>query len=285
MTWTNSPILQNNPVVATPPRFYVTRSGIYSITFSLGANPSSGDVELFISKNLGNNNDLNPTATNQLLSSSRIFTKESITWTGYVNAFTDYLSVGAYTDFEITLSPFTHLTISLIDGAEGPTGPFGPTGPSPSTSTLQGSITLSSTSTPPTLGTRTVEQVSYTRIGDRYRVRYRLGWAAGTAGSGEYLIHLPAGLIFNTGASYNPIYTGALWSPTVSAMAPYLIPISGGVIQSGSWSTISYVIPYSSSQFRLILTSSQDTSFGTWSSTRFPVSAEGTLQLEYEIWQ
>jgi hypothetical protein len=279
------PVLQNNPVIASPPRFYVTRSGIYSITFSLGAIPSSGDVELFISKNLGNNNDLNPSATNQLLSSSRIFTKESITWTGYVNAYTDYLSVGAYTDFEITLSPYTHLTFSLIDGAEGPTGPFGPTGPSPSTSNLQGTITISATTTAPTFGARTIEQVSYTPIGDRYRIRYRMGWEAGTAGSGEYLIQLPSGLTFNTGASYNPIYTGVLWFPTVSAMAPYLIPISGGIVQSGSWSTISYLIPYSSTQFRLILNNNQNVSFDSWSSTRFPVSNEGTLQLEYEIWQ
>jgi len=109
----------------TLPKFQVNRRGIYTITFALGAVPSSGDVEIFISKNQTNAADLAPLYVNQLLTSSRVFTQEAITWTGYMNT-TDYFSVGGYTDMDVTLTPNCELTIALVDGAEGPTGQTGP---------------------------------------------------------------------------------------------------------------------------------------------------------------
>jgi hypothetical protein len=84
-------------------------------------------VEIFISKNLTNNNDLAPTTVNQLLTSARVFTQQSISWTGYLTP-TDYISFGGYTDFTVTLTENCELTIALVDGAEGPTGLRGPTG-------------------------------------------------------------------------------------------------------------------------------------------------------------
>ncbi len=129
-SWTlGSQSLNNLVTMGTTPKFQVQRRGIYTITFSLGALPSSGDVEIFISKNLTNGADLQPTAINQLLASNRVFTQQSISWTGYITT-ADYFSVGGYANVNVALSANCELTITLVDGAEGPTGQTGVTGPS-----------------------------------------------------------------------------------------------------------------------------------------------------------
>jgi hypothetical protein len=125
-TWSLGQQTQN-PLVTAPtlPKFQVQRSGTYAITFAFGATPSSGDVELFVSKNLTNAADLQPTAVGQLLASSRLFTQQTVTWTGYLQT-TDYFSVGGYAHVAVTPTPTCELTIALIDGAQGPTGQTGP---------------------------------------------------------------------------------------------------------------------------------------------------------------
>ncbi len=150
-------------------------------------------------------------------------------------------------------------------------------------STIQNSITVSATTTAPTLGTRSIDKIDYRTMGDKRKISYRLGWAAGTAGSGDYLYTLPTGLSFNTASGYNPTYTGVLWSPSVNAMAPYFIPISGGIVQSGVWSNQGYLIPYSSTTFRLAFTNNNVNSFGIHSSTWLNFTAEGLLSFEFEI--
>ncbi len=150
-------------------------------------------------------------------------------------------------------------------------------------STTQSSITVSATTSAPTLGTRSIEQINYRTIGDKRRVSYRLGWAAGTAGSGDYLYTLPSGISFNTSSGYNPTYTGTIWSPSVNAMALYLIPISGGITQLSDWSSIGYVIPYSSTTFRLAFTNNNTNSFNLHSSSWFNFTSEGLISIEFEI--
>jgi hypothetical protein len=67
-------------------------------------------------------------------------------------------------------------------------------------------------------------------------------------------------------------------------MAPYLIPVVGGVTQSGNWSQQAYILPYSATQFRVLLTSNTINSFGTWSSSWFPLSNEGIFHVEFDMW-
>ena len=150
-------------------------------------------------------------------------------------------------------------------------------------STIQNSITISATTTAPTLGARTMDQVNHRSIGDKRRINYRLGWAAGSAGSGDYLYTLPSGVTFNTASGYNPIYTGIIWSPNVAAMAPYLIAVTGGIVQPTSWSTHAYVIPYSSTTFRLAFSNNNVNSFVVQSSSWLPFSIEGQINIEFEI--
>jgi hypothetical protein len=280
-TWSlGSTSLNPLTTMGTIPKFQVQRRGIYTITFSFGATPSSGDIEIFLSKNLTNANDLAPTTVNQLLASSRVFTQQCVTWTGYINT-TDYFSVGGYTQVEVTPTVNCELTITLVDGAEGPTGQ---TGPGPAATTIQPSIVIDATVTSPILTTTTIQQVNYNMLGDQYRVRYRLGWSSATAGSGEYLVSLPTGLTFNTTAGYNPTYTGSILSLTLSALAPYAVPCVGGITQLGLWNGTAYLIPYSSTQFRVLLDNNATNSLFTWSSLWYPLLTDGMFHLEFDMW-
>ena len=119
-----------------------------------------------------------------------------------------------------------------------------------------------------------------------YKLCYRLGWAAGTAGSGDYLIALPTGVTFNTASGYNPTYTGTIWSPNVNIMASYVIPYHGGIVQSNNWNNASYILPYSSTTFRVLITNNLSGGFSTWGTGGFyPVSTEGLFMAEFEIWR
>jgi hypothetical protein len=145
------------------------------------------------------------------------------------------------------------------------------------------SITIGATTTIPSFGTRSIEQVVHRTLGDRVRLSYKMGWAAGTgAGSGDYLVNLPSGVLFKTTTGYNPTYTGTLWSPTVSAMAPYLIPAEGGVVMSGIWNGLAFVMPYTSSSFRLIIDYG---GFLAWGSSHFAATTDGLLGIDFEIWK
>ena len=115
-------------------------------------------------------------------------------------------------------------------------------------------------------------------------VRYRFGWQSGANGSGDYLVQLPSGISFNTNAGYNPVYTGTLWSPDVANMALYTIPAQGGIVQSSGWSTICYIIPYDSNNFRIAFNNNTINSFLLWSHTWYGTT-NGMLQLEFELWQ
>jgi hypothetical protein len=150
-------------------------------------------------------------------------------------------------------------------------------------STIQSTITVSATTSAPALGTRSIEQINYRTMGDKRHLCYRLGWAAGTSGSGDYLYTLPSGISFNTASGYNPTYTGTLWSPSGAAMSLYLIPVSGGIVQGSNWSTHAYVIPYSSTTFRLAFTNNNTNSFLIHSSTWLNFTSEGQINIEFDI--
>jgi hypothetical protein len=180
---------------------------------------------------------------------------------------------------------FCEIEVIQGNGATGATGSTGATGPASSlSSTIQTGIVIQATTTAPSIPTRTIDQLSYQVRGDTIRIRYKLGWAGGSAGSGQYLISLPSGISFNTAAGYNPTYTGTIWSPTIESMAPYVIPAVGGIVQSANWNGICYVLPYSSTSFRLVLDNNNSNSLTVWSNSWYTASDGGTLQLEFEIW-
>lgn len=142
-------------------------------------------------------------------------------------------------------------------------------------------ITVSATTTAPTSGTRSIDRTFAVDNGATKTITLQLGYEGASAGSGDYLFSLPTGITFNTNAGYNPIYTGAIWSPTVSSMAPYLIPMQGGIVYSGVWSHLAFVVPYSSTQYRIIFGYGGSLSF--WSSGFFAFVVNTSMTGNFDI--
>jgi hypothetical protein len=147
----------------------------------------------------------------------------------------------------------------------------------------------------PTFNGVTIQQASYRLIGDKFRVGYQMGWAGGSdAGVGDYLISLPAGLTFNSiglynttysqfnFGQYNALYTGIIFPPDYSTIATAIIPALGGIVESSNWSTSSFVVPFSPTQFRLVIY--YDGKLTTWNNITYGVN-NGFLSLEFEIWR
>ena len=153
-----------------------------------------------------------------------------------------------------------------------------------STTSTASPITITATTTAPTVTSTTIEKIDYQTRSDMVFVKYRFGWTAGTAGSGDYLFALPTGLTFNTASGYNPIYTGTLWSPTIQSSAEYLIPANGGAYSaSGDFSSQMFIVPYSATQFRVVLDSST-TSLTPMGSTWYGFSQDGMINMSFEMW-
>ena len=148
-------------------------------------------------------------------------------------------------------------------------------------SILASTVTISATTTAPPIGTRTIDKTFAVDNGSTKTITLQLGWEAGGAGSGDYLISLPAGITFNTNAGYNPTYTGISWSPTVASMAPYIIPMQGGIVYAGNWSHLAFVVPYSSTQYRILF--AYGGSLAPWSSTFFALSINSAMTGTFDI--
>ena len=153
------------------------------------------------------------------------------------------------------------------------------------TTTVQNTITLGATTTAPTTGTRTVQRIESQTVGDKIRLTYKLGYASGSAGSGQYLLSLPTGVTFNT--TYNPIYNGSNeWTGDVHGQAPNLIVVAGGIVIPGGWTNQIAVVPYDSTRFRLLLTyNGNQGQYAYWSNAFYAVSSNTSLNLQFDIWR
>ena len=172
-------------------------------------------------------------------------------------------------------------------GEAGPQGVQGPKGDpgtgTVSDTTVENSITLGSTGIAPTTGARTVQRLESQRIGDRARISYKLGYAGGNAGSGEYLLTLPTGMAFNT--TYHPLFTGPIWQGDVHNMAIYFIPASGGIVIPSHWTNQIMVVPYDATRFRLAFTNNNSqTTYQFWHSGWYAASSNTGLNISFDIW-
>ena len=171
-------------------------------------------------------------------------------------------------------------------GDAGPTGPKGDQGPAGtgiSNTVVENTITFGSTHNQPVTGTRTVQRVESQRIGDKARITYKFGFAGGQAGTGGYLLTLPAGMAFNT--TYHPLFTGDLWTGDVQNMAIYFIPATGGIAMPTHWSNQIMVVPYDATRFRLALTNNNSqTTYQVWHNGWYSCSSNTMLNITFEIW-
>lgn len=142
-------------------------------------------------------------------------------------------------------------------------------------------VTISATTTAPTTGTRTIDKTFAVDNGATKRITLQLGYEGYGAGSGDYLFSLPTVITFNTNAGYNPIFTGTLYSPSFSVMAPSIIPISGVITVSGAWNQYMFVVPYSSTQYRIVVAFGGTISF--WNSGWFAASSNTLFSGTFDI--
>ena len=142
-------------------------------------------------------------------------------------------------------------------------------------------VTISATGAAPTTGTRTIDKTVAVDNGATRRITLQLGYVGSAAGSGDYIFSLPTGITFNTNAGYNPIFTGTLWSPSISAMAPSTIPISGVITIAGNWNQYMFVVPYSSSQYRIVIGFGGSIAF--WNSGWFATSSNTLFSGTFDI--
>ena len=143
-------------------------------------------------------------------------------------------------------------------------------------------VTISATGAAPTTGTRTIDKTVAVDNGATRRITLQLGYVGSAGGSGDYLFSLPTGITFNTNAGYNPIFTGTLYSPSYSAMAPSIIPISGVITQNGAWNQYMFVVPYSSTQYRIVIGYGGTITF--MNSGWFATSVNTLLSGTFDIW-
>ena len=124
-----------------------------------------------------------------------------------------------------------------------------------SAGTIQ-SVGWNATTTAPTIGTTAVNDYSYKQIGSK-TWSCQLTFSAGSSstgannGSGDYLFTLPNGLQFNTTIAGQAAVTDNVGTSTWAWPGVWLSS-STGSITNLSQGGLLYVVPYSSTQFRLI---------------------------------
>ena len=121
--------------------------------------------------------------------------------------------------------------------------------------TSAGPITLTATTTNPTKGTTTSDNISYRRLGEKqweivmtYNQSSNTGHAQGT---GDYLITLPNGLNFDTALPSQPIYTSNVGTNTWAHNA-YVIPNCNGLITNNTVGGHLFPMVYSATKFRIL---------------------------------
>ncbi|USQ03568.1 hypothetical protein [Aquirufa antheringensis] len=123
-----------------------------------------------------------------------------------------------------------------------------------SAGTIQ-SVGWNATTTAPTIGTTAVNDYSYKQIGSK-TWKCQLTFSAGSTtgannGSGDYLFTLPNGLQFNTSLAGQAAISDNVGTSTWVWPSVWLSS-STGSITNLSQGGLLYVVPYSSTQFRLI---------------------------------
>ena len=151
--------------------------------------------------------------------------------------------------------------------------------------TSAGAITLTATTTNPTKGTTTSDNISYRQLGaNQWEVilTYRQTVANGVNGSGDYLVTLPNGLSFDTTLPSQQITTTNIGTNTYALMS-YIIPSSSGLINNDSLGGQVYPIVYDATKFR-ILTTTWGSAIQCWGSGYYSLGGDDPkIQLTFRF--
>ena len=143
--------------------------------------------------------------------------------------------------------------------------------------TSAGAITLTATTTNPTKGTVTTDDISYRQLGTKQWevvMTYIQSSVSGgiNTGSGDYLVTLPNGLSFDTTLPSQPIYTSGVATSTFAHL-PYVIPNCNGTITNNTVGGQIFPMVYNATKFR-ILTLTYGSGIQCWGSGFYSVGGD-----------
>ena len=151
-----------------------------------------------------------------------------------------------------------------------------------------GVTTIGATTTAPTKGTTTFDNISYRQVGQQQweiAVTYLQTIVSANAGSGDYLITLPNSLQFNTSLASQQIYTGSVGTSTWG-LAQYIIPTASGTLNNyGAGSPVggqTYPIIWNATQFRILVTA-YGNAVQCWGSGYFSITDYPKVQLTFRF--
>ena len=152
--------------------------------------------------------------------------------------------------------------------------------------TNAGAITLSATTTGPTKGTTTSDNISYRQLGAKeweVIITYiQTATTGGASGTGDYLITLPNGLSFDTTLPSQQIITTNVGTNTYALMI-YIIPSGSGLITNSTIGGQVYPLVYSATKFR-VLTTTYGNAIQCWGSGYYSVGDDNPkIQLTFRF--
>jgi hypothetical protein len=151
--------------------------------------------------------------------------------------------------------------------------------------TSAGAITLTGTTTNPTKGTTTTDNISYRQLGAKQwevvMTYIQSSGVGGANGSGDYLITLPNGLSFDTTLPSQPTYTSGVGSSLYSHL-PYVIPNCNGTITNNTVGGQIFPMVYSATKFR-ILTLTYGSGIQPWGSGFYSATDAPKIQLTFRF--
>jgi hypothetical protein len=149
--------------------------------------------------------------------------------------------------------------------------------------TSAGAITITATTTNPTKGTTTSDNISYRQLGAKQWevIMTYIQTVAGSAGSGDYLFTLPNSLSFDTTLPSQQIWTGSVGA-SVNNHFTYAIPGSSGSINVTSAGGLALPMVYSTTKFR-ILAPVWAFAIQPWGYNYFSISDYPKLQLTFRF--
>ena len=119
------------------------------------------------------------------------------------------------------------------------------------------SVGWSGTTTAPTVGTTSRNNISYRQLGNKQWevvMSFQTSGTGGSTGNGDYLFTLPNGLNFDTTKPWQTIFTNSVGSSDI-VFAQNTIPSGSGMISDNSTSTSSDFQPvvWDATRFRLMV--------------------------------
>ena len=171
-------------------------------------------------------------------------------------------------------------------GTSGNTGSSGTSGALIPAWTSAGAITLTATTTNPTKGVSTQDNISYRQVGAKewevILTYIQTAATGGNSGSGDYLITLPNGLSFDTTLPSQQIYTSNIGVSTW-AHTSYVIPSGNGMINNGAVGGHLFPMVYSATKFR-VLTITYGSAVQCWGNGYYSVGGDNPkVQLTFRF--